>query len=318
MRHSVWLLLVFTSACGVIAGGGNHGGTGGHPGAAGSGGRAGSAGRAGAAGQAGAAGGGGDAGSAGTHGGGGAAGTAGGAGAAGHAGGGGAGGKAGSGGGGGAGGKAGAGGGVGGAGHGGAAGGGSPDGGVGCALTDLMPDAGATCGSSSHLCDPPKPDGGFCREVPSTNAATTSFTIWVEDPAAPDGGWHVTLPGSASGVSAGGHTYTDLGDGLVGGGGNGIYGDVFVARDGQAKWTGFHMEGWPRFRGGGLWDWPAVLTVSRAGTTATATVGRHYTITRMATACPGGGPVTYVFTADDPPRACAFGVDLLSMTFPGS
>jgi hypothetical protein len=195
--------------------------------------------------------------------------------------------------------------------------GGSPDAGAACVLSDVVQDAGDRCGSASHVCDPPKADGGFCREIPPTNAATTSFTIWIEDPAAPDGGWRVTLTGP-TGVSAGGHTYQDLGEGLVGGGGNGIYGDLFVARDGQSKWTGFHMEGWPRFHGGGLWDWPGILTVSRAGETTPATVGRHYTVTRMPTTCPSTTSASYLFAADDPPRACAFGVDLIAITFPGS
>jgi len=198
----------------------------------------------------------------------------------------------------------------------GAAGGAALDGGVACAPFDVPPDGGAFCGSSARACDPPKGDGGFCRYVPPTNAATTSFTIWVEDAAAPDGGWRVTLTGPTN-VSAGGHTYQDLGEGLVGGGGNGIFGDLYVARDGQAKWTGFHLEGWPQFHGDGRWDWPAVLTVSRAGATTTATVGRHYTVTRTNCAS-GAGSITYLFAADEPPRACAFGVDLVAITFPGS
>jgi hypothetical protein len=109
-----------------------------------------------------------------------------------------------------------------------------------------------------------------------------------------------------------------MGEGLVGTGGNGIFGDLYVARDGQAKWTGFHLEGWPLFHGGGVWEWPATLTVSRAGVAAPAVVGRHYTISRAAPTCPGGSSASYTFTAEEPARACAFGVDLLSITFPGS
>jgi len=192
----------------------------------------------------------------------------------------------------------------------------SPDGGPVCSAPDPVLDGGVRCGSSS-LCDPPHPDGGVCNSVPPTNAATTSFTIWVDDSTAPGGGWRVTLAASTP-VTAGGHSYQDMGEGLVGTGGNGIFGDLYVARDGQAKWTGFHLEGWPLFHGGGVWEWPATLTVSRAGVAAPAVVGRHYTISRAAPTCPGGNSATYTFAAEEPARACAFGVDLLSITFPGS
>jgi hypothetical protein len=196
-------------------------------------------------------------------------------------------------------------------------GGSSIDGGVACPVPDPLPDGGLVrCGSSS-LCEPPHVDGSVCQSIPPTNAAWLSFTLWVEDPTAAAGGWRVTL-GGATAVTAGGHSYQDLAEGLVGSGGNGIFGDLYVARDGQAKWTGFHLEGWPNFHGGGSWDWPATITVTRAGAPAPATVGRHFTVTRNATACPGGTSATYAFTADEPPRACAFGVDLLSITFTGS
>jgi hypothetical protein len=175
-----------------------------------------------------------------------------------------------------------------------------------------IPDGGVRCGSSS-ACDPPRPDGGVCYGRPITNAATSSFTIWVEDAAAPAGGWRVTLSGTAP-VTAGGHSYQDMQEGLIGGGGNGVYGDLYVARDGQAQWTGFHFEGFAAYQGGGAWDWPATLTLSRAGVAAPATVGRRYAITRAGTGCSGG---TYTYAAEDPPRACAFGVDLLGIVLSG-
>ena len=45
--------------------------------------------------------------------------------------------------------------------------------------------------------------------------------------------------------------------------------------------------------------------------------GNHSTITRSSATCPSGN-ATYVFAADDPPRACAFGVDLIGITLLGS
>ena len=187
----------------------------------------------------------------------------------------------------------------------------APDGGLVCAVPPGIPAGGVYCGSSNGCA--PRPDGGVCYGRPTTNAATISFTIWIEDPAAPNGGWPVTLAG-ISPVTVGGHSYQDMQEGLIGGGGNGVYGDLYVARDGQAKWTGFHFEGFAAYQGGGAWDWPATLTVSRAGAAAPAVVGRHYAITRAGSGCSSG---TYTYTADDPPRACAFGVDLLGIVLPG-
>jgi hypothetical protein len=174
-----------------------------------------------------------------------------------------------------------------------------------------FPDGGAHCAVS---CDPGRPDGGICYGVPPYNAAHTSMAIWVEDSSAPSGGWRVTLSGSGA-VTAGGHSYEDRGDGLVGTGGNGVYGDLFVARDGQAQWTGFHFEGFAAYQGNGVWDWPATLTVSQSGASA-ATFGRHYTISRGSPAC--GASSSYAVVADEPPRACANGVDLLSFVLPGN
>src|SRR3954469_257114 len=216
-----------------------------------------------------------------------------------------------------AGGKGGAGGAAGGkGGAGGAAGGkggaaGAPDGGLVCAVPPGIPDGGVRCASSSPCA--PRPDGGVCYGTPLTNAATTSFTIWIVDAAAPAGGWSVTLAGITP-VTAGGHSYQYMQEGLIGTGGNGVFGDLYVARDGQAKWTGFHFEGFASYQGGGAWDWPATLTVSRAGAAAPATVGRHYAVTRTGSGCNSG---TYTYAADDPPRACAFGIDLLAIVLPG-
>ena len=191
--------------------------------------------------------------------------------------------------------------------------GGGPDGGMVCAVPAGIPDGGVHCGSSSP-CDPPRPDGGVCYGTPITTASTISFTIWIEDAAAPAGGWPVTLAGITP-VTVGGHSYQDMQEGLIGTGGNGVFGDLYVARDGQAKWTGFHFEGFAAYQGGGAWDWPATLRVSRAGAATPATVGRHYAITRAGSGCNGG---TYTYKADDPPRACAFGVDLLGIVLPGA
>ena len=191
------------------------------------------------------------------------------------------------------------------------------DGGLGCAApaTPGVPDGGVRCGTSS-VCDPPRPDGGDCYNIPPYNSATTASAIWVDDPAATGGGYRIALT-IGKPVTAAGHTYMDTGNGLIGAGGNGIYGDAVIARDGDTKWTSFHFEGPALYRGAGVWGFEATMTITRAGVTSPAVIGRRYVITRTGSAC-GNAKGTYTFAAQEPPRACAFGVDLLSLTLPGS
>jgi hypothetical protein len=118
-------------------------------------------------------------------------------------------------------------------------------------------------------------------------------------------------------VTLGGHTYENRGDGLFGSGG-GIYGDVVVARDGVTNWIDFHATGFATYRGGGVWDWPATLTVSENGAPSGGAFGRRYTVTRIGPACPPFQSAgIYIFAAEQPPRACALGVDLVNLVLPG-
>jgi len=194
---------------------------------------------------------------------------------------------------------------------------GGTDSGPSCAAPAMpgFPDGGVRCGASS-LCDPPRPDGGDCYSIPPFNAASVASAIWVEDPAATGGGYRIAFT-LGKPVTAGGHTYMDTGNGLVGTGGNGIYGDAVIARDGDTKWTTFHFEGPALYRGGSVWDFEATVTITRAGAPRATVIGRRYAITRTGAAC-GSGNGSYTFAAEEPPRACAFGVDLLSLTLPGS
>jgi hypothetical protein len=191
------------------------------------------------------------------------------------------------------------------------------DGGLTCSVPALpgLPDGGVRCGTSAP-CDPPRPDGGNCYSVPPFIAASLASAIWVDDPAATGGGDRIALPISKA-VTVGGHTYMDTGNGLVGGGGNGIFGDAVIARDGDTKWTTFHFEGPALYRGAGVWDFEATMTITRTGAPRATVIGRRYAITRTGPAC-GSGNGTYTFAAEEPPRACAFGVDLLSLTLLGS
>lgn len=190
-------------------------------------------------------------------------------------------------------------------------------GGPSCAAPALpgMPDGGVRCGTSS-LCDPPRPDGGDCYSMPPFTAASVASAIWVDDPAATDGGYRIALA-IGKPVTVAGHTYMDTGNGLVGGGANGIFGDAVIARDGDTRWTTFHFEGPALYRGAGLWDFAATMTITRTGAPRATVIGRRYAITRTGPAC-GSSNGRYTFAAEEPPRACAFGVDLLSLTLPGS
>jgi hypothetical protein len=190
------------------------------------------------------------------------------------------------------------------------------NGGPSCAAPGVtgVPDGGLRCGTAS-LCDPPRPDGGDCYSVPPFNAATIASAIWVDDPAASGGGYRIALTVGKP-FTVGGHTYLDSGDGLVGTGGNGVFGDAVIARDGDTRWTTFHFEGPLLYRGAGAWDFDATVTITRSGAPRPTVIGRHYGIVRTGPAC-GSGNGTYAFAAEEPPRACAFGVDLLALTLLG-
>ena len=190
------------------------------------------------------------------------------------------------------------------------------NGGPSCAAPGVpgVPDGGLRCGTAS-LCDPPRPDGGDCYSIPPFNAATIASAIWVEDPAASGGGYRIAFTVGKL-VTAGGHTYLDSGDGLVGTGAHGVFGDAVITRDGDTRWTTFHFEGPLLYRGSGAWDFMATVTITRSGAPRPTVIGRHYAIVRTGPAC-GSGNGTYALAAEEPPRACAFGVDLLALTLLG-
>jgi hypothetical protein len=169
------------------------------------------------------------------------------------------------------------------------------------------------------VCDPLLPDGGTCYGVPNYTSQETSFDLWVADAAASRGGYRISLALHTP-VTVGGHTYEDRGEGLVGGGANGVFGDFYVAVDGHAQQIHFHFEGFAIYKGAGTWDWTAALTREDAASAACgpATIARHYTIKRTGPACPPAGSGVYTFVADDPPRACGVGVDLVHIVLPGA
>lgn len=73
----------------------------------------------------------------------------------------------------------------------------------------------------------------------------------------------------------------------------------------------FHLKGCVTSIGLDKWDLQGALTRTSAGcpNCEPATIGRHYTLVRAAQ----GSQVNYTYTADEPPRGCGVGIDLLQV-----
>lgn len=179
---------------------------------------------------------------------------------------------------------------------------------------------------ASPLCIPATmTDGGACALPPYTSLVFT-VTLWIQDATAPGGGSRTTLHVGES-ADVAGHTYRNASVGLFGGGpSRSVYGDVLLDVDGHANGLQFHQEGCASDLGNGSWDLPAALTRSSSVCPGCApqSIARHYSIVRAvgpddAGICPGQPScVTFIFTADEPPRSCGFGVDLLGFVLTGS
>jgi hypothetical protein len=184
---------------------------------------------------------------------------------------------------------------------------------VDASVSDRATESAASA-DADETCDPPPqfPPVEPCAR-PGFNAVADSYTIWVADAGAAGGGWRIDLPLRATKM-VGGHTYANTGAGLTGSGTNGVYGDASFDVDGQVNALGFHFEGCLVATGEETWD--AELAVTKTTSLCSgcqpATIGRRYTIVHA-----GLGRGTYTFTADDPPRGCGTGVDLLSVVLPG-
>ena len=120
----------------------------------------------------------------------------------------------------------------------------------------------------------------------------------------------MTLPYNGS-STMGGHTYAYKTGSLTGTGNNGVVGDAFVDVDGKASQIHFQYQGCAQQNGADTWDWTAALTIGNMTCQgcATAQVGRHFVIAKAT----GDSGSTVTFTADEPPRDCGSGVDLLRM-----
>jgi hypothetical protein len=160
------------------------------------------------------------------------------------------------------------------------------------------------------------PDAGVCALPPFT-AQVFSVTLWIESSIpVPFGGWQVTL-GLNESATVGSHEYRNSGGGLVGGGAMGsIVGDVMLDVDGAPNLLRFHHTGCASDVGGGRWDYPAALTRANpfCPGCSPATIARHYSIVRSGDA---GASTEFDFSADDPPRSCGAGIDLLGFVLKG-
>jgi hypothetical protein len=170
--------------------------------------------------------------------------------------------------------------------------------------TDAGADAAALCTAA------PSVGSGGCGTQPVFNPMASSLEIWVADASAPQGGWRMTLPFNGS-STAGSHSYAYKTGSLTGTGNNGIVGDAFVDVDGKVNQIHFQFEGCAQQTSQGSWDWTPALTITNMTCQGCADVhvGRHFLITQVV----GDGSSAVKFTADEPPRNCGNGVDLLQM-----
>lgn len=176
---------------------------------------------------------------------------------------------------------------------------------------DCSADAGTGSADASAFCPaPPAVGSGGCGTQPAFNPMASSLQIWVDDASAPQGGWRLTLPFNGS-ITAGAHTYAYKTGSLTGTGNNGIVGDAFVDVDGRVNQIHFQYEGCAQPTSQGTWNWTAALAISNMTCQGCADVhvGRRFVIANAS--ADGGTKVT--FTADEPPRDCGNGVDLLQM-----
>jgi hypothetical protein len=165
-------------------------------------------------------------------------------------------------------------------------------------------------------CDPP-PE--FAPDAPcaclSFGAAAESYEIWIDDPNAQAGGYRIDLPLDAA-TTVGGHSYANRGAGSTSCTAAGLVGDAIIEVDAPSTELRFHFEGCVVPTGEATWDFRASLTRTNplCPRCEPARVGRHYSIVYEPRDAAKG---TYVFTADEPPRPCGAGADLLKFVHPG-
>jgi hypothetical protein len=170
----------------------------------------------------------------------------------------------------------------------------------------VEPDAGSA--DAGALCEPPPsdapgPDAGRCLGI--YYATVEHMDLWIADAAAPGGGVRVTLSVGDT-ETVGGHVYGFSGNSLIT---SGSRLDLFIDVDGRKDAIEMHLGGCAPEVGAETWDYPATFSRSPCPGCVPTSIGRHYTVAQ--TWLEGGSRYFYTFTADDPPRTCGAGIDLL-------
>lgn len=203
---------------------------------------------------------------------------------------------------------------------------------------DAGPDAGGGSDAGSQQCEvPPFPDAGSCDgtqvEFSIVGSLTLGFAIWVEDATAPNGGWRIRLPIDTL-ASAGGHSYRfTSGDTKSGTSPDcRLFGFVGIEVDGVRDAIKFDYNGYVQAAGDAgsiVYSAALIRPPSRCSTGnclfanpspitcpsgCPPPTGRRYAVIREP-GMPQYPKPRWRLVAEDPPRTCGTGVDLIGMSF---
>ena len=174
-------------------------------------------------------------------------------------------------------------------------------------------DEDVTADGAPGWCVPPSTivpdlDAGKCLGI--YYATVAHLVLWIDDVSAPGGGARVTLTKDET-KTVGSHSYSYAGNSLIT---SGSAVDIHLDVDGQKDSLEFYLSGCAPTTGLRAWDYPATLTRTICAGCAPTSIARHYAVVQNA----ADGGLDYAFSADEPPRSCGAGVDLLEFTtWPG-
>lgn len=170
-------------------------------------------------------------------------------------------------------------------------------------------DGWAASDGASTLCVPPpsaipSADAGTCLGI--YYATVARLEVWIDDASLPGGGARAWLSRGDT-RTIGGHAYGYSGHSLIT---SGSRVDLFLDVDGRKDAIEIHLGGCAPEVGPRAWDYPATFSRSPCAGCAPASIGRHYAVAER----PVDGGLDYTFTADEPPRTCGAGIDLLGFS----
>jgi hypothetical protein len=181
----------------------------------------------------------------------------------------------------------------------------------GAEKTSLRHDAadasidGAVALCSTQVAPSSGTDAGPCLAI--YYATVERLTLWIDDATAPGGGSRVAL-GFEQSQRVGAHTYGYSGNSLIT---SGSAVDIHLDVDSQPNAMDLSLGGECAPQVAPYeWDhWTSLTRTTCLGCPPTSS-RRRYDVVRSE----GDGGLVYTFTADEPPRTCGAGVDLLSFT----